>query len=307
MTTPVRIGLVGTGYHARRVHAPLHSGDGPTRLAGIWGRDPHKTAAIAADFGVPACASLDELFERCEAVDFAVPPDVQAQVAVQAAEAGKALMLEKPLGLTLAEAERVAGAVRTAGVPAIVAMAKRFHPRTEEFIAAAAELRASSRVLGLTARFFHSGFLPGGSIGADTWRLAEHGALRDLGPHLLDLVELAAGPITAVRFEPADGAYCAVTTRHESGVVGQVAMSGAIRIDRPLTDVEVYSDGGHLHFNAAEIEHQHTWNRIRDEFAATVRTGSSVTVDVDRALQMSQVIDAIERSAREGNQIEVNG
>lgn len=303
MTTPVTVGLIGTGHHARRAHAPLHTGAGPTRLAGVWGRDPDKTAALATEFDVPACATVEELFDRCEAVDFAVPPDVQARVAAQAAAAGKALMLEKPLGLALAEAEAVADAVRTSGVPHIVAMAKRFHPRTEAFVADAAALQESSRILGLSARYLHPGFLPGGHIGADTWRLAEHGALRDLGPHLLDLVDLGAGPVVAVRAEPADGSYCIVTTWHATGAVGQVAMSGSIRVETPLTDVEVYSDGGHLHFTTAGVEHQQTWDRVRAEFAAAVRTGASVTVDVERALQISQIIDAVERSARTGERV----
>lgn len=305
MTTPVTVGLIGTGGHARRVHAPLHSSEGPTQLAGIWGRDPEKAAVLAAEFGVPAYATVDELIERCEAIDFSVPPDVQAEVAVRAAQAGRALLLEKPLGLTLQQAEAVAGAVRAAGVPHIVAMAKRFHPRTSAFLTAAADLRASGRLLGVSARYLHPGFLPGGNASGDTWRTATHGALRDLGPHLLDLVDLAAGPIVGLRAEPADAAYCAITTRHDSGAVGQVAMSGSVRAHTALTDVELYSDAGHRHFTTAGMEHARTWAQVRDEFAAAVRSEAAVTVDVERALHVARLIDAVERSLSDGTRIEI--
>src|SRR4029453_16729054 len=103
---PVAVGLVGAGPGARVMHARMLSRGPETRLAGIWSRNRDAASALASEVGTVAVDSYDELLELCEAVDFAVPPDVQAHLAGRAARAGKALMLEKPLGLDLDQARR---------------------------------------------------------------------------------------------------------------------------------------------------------------------------------------------------------
>src|SRR4029077_14102272 len=70
----------------------------------------------ARQYGASVAGSFDELLERCDAIAFAVPPDVQAALAPRAAAAGKHLLLEKPLAFNLADAERLADAVDEAGV-----------------------------------------------------------------------------------------------------------------------------------------------------------------------------------------------
>ena len=82
----------------------------------VWARRPEAAAVLADRFGIQAVGSFDELLSRCDAVAFAVPPDVQAALAVRAAEAGRHLLLEKPVATTLADAERVAAAVDRSGV-----------------------------------------------------------------------------------------------------------------------------------------------------------------------------------------------
>src|SRR5699024_3703898 len=124
--------------------------------------------------------------ERCEAVAFAVPPAVQAELAPEAARAGRALLLEKPLAPTLDEARRVADAVAEAGVVSTMVLTKRYHPATRAFLAQA----GGAAVTGARSCYLHGAFL-GGDL-ATGWRL-EHGALLDLGPHLLDLLEAAVG------------------------------------------------------------------------------------------------------------------
>src|SRR5207244_8350059 len=61
-----------------------------------------------------------ELLDGCEAVSFAVPPDVQVKLAIQAARAGKALLLEKPLAFTFEDASTLATAVSEYGVSSLM-------------------------------------------------------------------------------------------------------------------------------------------------------------------------------------------
>jgi predicted dehydrogenase len=74
----VAVGLVGAGPWAEMLHAPMLAGGPETTLAGVWARRPEAARALAEAHGSRAVGSLEELWEVCEAVAFAVPPDVQA-------------------------------------------------------------------------------------------------------------------------------------------------------------------------------------------------------------------------------------
>lgn len=294
---PVAVGLVGAGPWARVMHARMLSRGPETGLAGIWARNRDAASALASEVGTVAVDSYDELLDLCEAVDFAVPPDVQAHLAGQAARAGKALMLEKPLGLDLDQARRLADAVLTAAVSNILVLTKRFHPSTRAFLRDARALRAQGPIRGVLAAYLHGGLLAdatGRGPAATPWRL-EHGALLDLGPHLVDLVDAAAGSIRSVLGSGDSRTYLAVTTEHDGGT-GQLALSGAVQLDRSLTRVELFSDRGSLRWDTADIDHDECWPVLRAEFAAAVRHGAPVTADVSRGLQLQLVLDAIERS-----------
>jgi predicted dehydrogenase len=306
---PVRVGLVGAGQWAATMHAPLHSDGAETELAGIWSASGGTAEALAARHGVRAFTSFEELLASCEAVDFAVPPTVQAGLAPQAADAGRALLLEKPLGASLQQATAVADAVRRNGVANAVVLTKRYHRRTRRFLANATELRSEVAVLGVTGTYLHGGFLDGGFLGGgspagkDTkgWR-DEFGALYDLGPHLLDLMELAAGPIEAVL---ADGSkdYVALTTFHSGGATGQASLSGSVRLPQARTTISVYSPAGSLDYTTEGMDHSECWPALRREFADAVRLGTAVTVDVERALHVQALVEAAALSALEQRRV----
>jgi len=121
-------GLVGTGYWADVTHAAGIAAHPQAELVGVWGRDPAKAAALAAKHGVRAFDDLDELIAAVDAVAFSVPPDVQAELALPAAEAGRALLLEKPLALSVEAAERLVEAVRAPTVVFFTCTPVRYDP-----------------------------------------------------------------------------------------------------------------------------------------------------------------------------------
>src|SRR4051812_23012614 len=108
---PVRVGLVGAGPWAATMHGPVLATGPQTRLTAVWARRSEAAAQLAARLGTHAAGSYEELLDRCDAVAFAVPPDIQATLAPRAARAGKALLLEKPLALDLRAARTLADAV----------------------------------------------------------------------------------------------------------------------------------------------------------------------------------------------------
>ncbi|WP_425508114.1 Gfo/Idh/MocA family protein [Streptomyces bathyalis] len=287
---PVRVGLVGAGPWARTMHARMLAAGPETELAGVWARRPEAAADVAAPYGAATASSFAELLDMCEAVAFAVPPSVQAELAPSAARAGRALLLEKPLGLDLASARGLADAVADSGVVSQLVLSKRYHPRTREFLARARQLK----VAGARSCYVHGAFLDGEM--ATGWRL-EHGALLDLGPHLLDLLDLAVGPIASVRAAGDSRRWIELTCEHQNGAVSQASLSGAVRLPRARTRVELYSEEEELVYDTAEFDQDEGWAVLRREFAEAVREGRSRDVDARRGLRLQELLEQARRSA----------
>src|SRR5690242_953193 len=190
----MRFGVLGTGHWATVTQAAALSTHPSATLAGVWGRSPDKTADLASRYGVPGYDDVDALFADVDAVAVALPPDVQAGLAVRAARAGCHLLLDKPLALTVEAADEVVEAVDAAGVAALVFFTNRFRPEIDKFLANA------NRVGGWYAGrgVMHASiFQPGNPYGASAWR-RERGGLWDIGPHALSVLLPVLGDITEV-------------------------------------------------------------------------------------------------------------
>ncbi|MEQ8145089.1 Gfo/Idh/MocA family oxidoreductase [Streptomyces sp. OP7] len=283
---PVEVGLVGAGPWARAMHARILAAGPETRLAAVWARRAEAARETAAPYGAPVAGGFEELLDRCEAVAFAVPPAVQAELAPLAARRGKAVLLEKPLGPDLAAARRVADAVGEAGVVSQLVLTKRYHPATRAFLAAARELKVS----GARSCYLHGAFL-GGDF-ATGWRL-EQGALLDLGPHLLDLLDAAVGPVAAIRATGDPRTWIELTCEHADGAVSQASLSGAVDVPRAITRVELFGAGAPLVYDTAGIDHEECWPVLRREFATAVRTGVGSAPDAGRGLYLQELIERV--------------
>lgn len=279
------VGLVGAGPWARAMHAPTLAAGPETSLAAVWARRGDAAEALAREHGTVAAGSFDELLDRCDAVAFAVPPDVQDGLAIRAARAGKALLLEKPLAPTLDRARAVADAVGAAGVVSQLVLTKRYHPRTREFLAGA----AAFETIGARSCYLHGSHLGGEQ--ASGWRLARHGVLLDLGPHLLDLLDAAVGPIDAVRASGDPTRWVELSCEHAGGATSQASLSGSVALPRPSTVVELFGPSGTLRYDTAGIEHAECWPLLRAEFAAAVRSGHAPELDVWRGVRLQELIE----------------
>lgn len=279
----LHVGLLGAGPWASSVHAPALAAGPETCLAGVWSRTTAAAEALASAHGVPAFERVEALLAACDAVAVAVPPSVQPDLAVQAARAGKAVLLEKPVGVTVDDAARVADAVGEAGVGSLVVLTYRFRPHVEAFLA---EARAGSWHGGRAC--FLSGAFLGGPYHRSSWR-AEHGALLDVGPHVLDLVDAALGPIVDVR--AAGTTWTSLVCEHESGAVSDVALSCSVAIEPSRTEVEVFGPGGGLAVDARAGDRE-TWIRaLRERFAQVAAAGGAPhDLDVQRGLHLQRVI-----------------
>ncbi|WP_327088036.1 Gfo/Idh/MocA family oxidoreductase [Nonomuraea sp. NBC_01738] len=282
----VAVGLAGAGPWARAFHAPVFAAGPETRLAGVWSRHPANAADLAASFGTRACGSFAELLERCEAVVFAMPPDAQAELAARAARAGRAVLLEKPVALDVAGAEALAAAVDAAGVPSMVVLTNRFRPGVRDFLARAACLPLSGgRACQLTNEFRD------GTFAHSPWR-TRGGVLYNTGPHGLDLLDAALGPIKEITsvLGPAD--FHALTCRHEGGAVSQLTICGAVPGVGKRTVYELYGTRGELRLDLSSLagDAGQTRATLRAEFAEAVRQWRPHPVDVRRGLHLQRLL-----------------
>ena len=188
----MRFGLLGTGYWAAETHAAALVAAPGTTLAGVWGRDPAKAAALADRYGIRPYEDVDELIAAVDAVAIALPPQVQAPLAARAARAGKHLFLDKPLALTVEAADEVVAAVDATGVGSVVFFTSRFNPPAVNFLREAA---ATGGWDGGRATLL--GSVGGTPYDASPWR-HEYGGLWDVGPHALSLLIPVLGPIAGV-------------------------------------------------------------------------------------------------------------
>jgi len=216
----VRFGVVGTGYWAEHVHAPVLRDHPGVELVGLWGRDPARREATARAVGTRPFGSVEELLGAVDALSFCVPPAVQALLAPVAARAGKHLLLEKPLALSPAVAAAVVEAIERAGVAALVFFTRRFIPDFEQSIQA---LAADGPWVEAQARIHSGAMLAGTPFAGSVWR-QEKGALWDIGPHALAVLLPILGPVAEARASEDARRVITLLLRHASGGTSTTAL-----------------------------------------------------------------------------------
>ena len=214
----MRFGLAGTGHWAQIAHAPALASTPGVELAAVWGRNPDAARSLAAEHGAAAFADVGGFLSAVDAVAFALPPNVQAPLAVRAAEAGKHLLLEKPVALSVPEADKLVAAVSLTGVASVVFFTLRFNTEIRAWL-------TDERARGGWSGSGWSGGVAvwlGSALQADSpfntpWR-RDKGGLWDLGPHVVSMLWACLGPVTSVIAVAGGADVTHLVFRHESGV-----------------------------------------------------------------------------------------
>lgn len=198
----LRIGVIGGGSIARRCHIPGYAADPDCILAAIADPDAASLQAIREQWAFEKeYADYREMLkhEQLDLVSVCAPNKFHADAAIAALEAGADVLLEKPVALNLAEAERIADAVKRSGRRLAVGFSHRYN----NLVRAAkqsCEAGAIGKLYMVRIRFAHRGPHPGWA--STDWfynpELAGGGAALDMGIHAFDLITCLAGPITAI-------------------------------------------------------------------------------------------------------------
>ncbi|MCZ2822373.1 Gfo/Idh/MocA family oxidoreductase [Modestobacter sp. VKM Ac-2977] len=295
----MRFGVLGTGFWATEVHATSLAGHPGAELVGVWGRDLAKAKAAGAQFDVPGTDDLDALLADVDAVSFALPPDVQAPLAERAAAAGKHLLLEKPVALSVAAADRVVAAVEDAGVASVVFFTSRFRTATSTWLEQASRITLAGGAVTWLGRLAGSPF-------ETPWRL-EHGALWDVGPHALSLLVPALGPVSAVQAGAGQGDTVHLVLTHPEGRASTVTVSATVAELATGIDIWVHGDAGRLVLLPESGTAVEAHAVAVDELQAAALTGGTHPCDVTFGRDVVQVLEAAQRSLATGCRETVGG
>ena len=236
---PVRVGVVGTGalgYHHARLMRRLAGAE----LVGIYDINPERAAQVARELETVAHPSLEALLERVEAVTVAVPTPAHATVGLAVLDAGRAMLMEKPIADSMAGADELVRRAAAANLVLQVGHVERFNRA----------VRAASPYLG-EPRFLQTDrlapFQPRGSDVA---------VILDLMIHDLDLVlELVRSEVTDVRATgvPILTPHVDIANARVEFANGAVANVTASRVSRERTrKLRVFQTTGYFSLDLAQ-------------------------------------------------------
>jgi predicted dehydrogenase len=195
-----RWAILGTGMIARAFAKGLKASE-HGELAAVGSRKIETAQPFCAEFGGLAYGSYQEAIEAdVDAVYNALPHDLHADWTIKAAEAGRAVLCEKPFTLNQIEARRALAVVEQAGVPFMEAFMYRCHPQIKE-IQRLAHDGAVGEVHHVSADF---GFAAG--WGWDNFRVNNAqggGALMDVGCYCVSMaIEAFDSPVLSAQYQP---------------------------------------------------------------------------------------------------------
>ncbi|TVZ04958.1 gfo/Idh/MocA family oxidoreductase [Trebonia kvetii] len=228
-------GIIGAGIIAA-IHADAIELLPDARLIAVTDVAAGAAAAFAAARGCAAEPSVDDLLARndVDVVCVCVPSGQHAEVGIRAAKAGKHLVIEKPIDVTLEAADRLLAAAREAGVALTVVSQHRFDPGVIALKRLIDDGALGTLVLGeASTKWYRTQEYYDSAPWRGTWAL-DGGALLNQGIHYVDLLRWCMGPVievTAVcttqthEIEVEDTSLAVV--RFASGAVGTIGATTA--------------------------------------------------------------------------------
>jgi predicted dehydrogenase len=125
--SPLRVGVVGVGYHGRH-HARILSAIDGVALVAVVDTKPGRAAEVASGTAAAPLTDFRDLFGRVDAVTVAVPTESHVLVARPFLERGVPVLVEKPLARSVAEADVLIDAARGSGAVLAAGHTERHNP-----------------------------------------------------------------------------------------------------------------------------------------------------------------------------------
>ncbi|SEE87577.1 Gfo/Idh/MocA family protein [Jiangella alba] len=332
------MGIVGTGIMARQ-HAAVLAAYHRSRVAGWSSRDPSAVTGLDEFGPAPVHGDLAELLadDAVGAVLVATPDHAHAAAALAAIEAGKSVLIEKPLATTADDARRIRDAARSAGVTAMTLYNHRWVPaywQAHERAAGGAlgapvlayarkndTIYVPTQMLDWADQTSPSLFLSGHDLDLILWcfddhvvevyATAVHGVLRDRGIETPDAVQaqlrLAGGAVVTVE---ACWIYPDTFPTMTDSFLELIFSDAVIHLDRKHEQIEIATHESFAYPRnqlAGRVGGKPSGSIAGavEHFVDAVLDGTPPIVSIDSSVHVTEVLAAIDRSWRSGRPVDL--
>jgi len=281
-------GIIGCGMIAN-FHARAIADAGRAQVVACFDTVREAADRLAAAIGCRAYYDLDEMLAdpAVEVVTVATPSGAHMEPAVAAAEAGKHVIVEKPLEVTLKRCDKIIQAAEKAGVVVSTVFPSRFHDSSVELKRAVDRGRFGRLTLGdAIVKWYRSQQYYDSGAWRGTWELDGGGALMNQAIHSVDLLLWLMGPAVAVRAATGLLAHqriavedvAVATVKFANGALGTIEASTAV-YPGYLKRIEIHGSEGSAIMEEEDIIR---WDflkplkqdeKIREKMAAKVSGG----------------------------------
>ena len=195
----IRVGIIGCGKIAQVRHIPEYVANPHAEIRGFYDLNTKRAQELAEKYGGKAYDSYEALLADpdIDAVSVCAANHVHAEISIAALKAGKHVLCEKPMAISLEECEAMVQAAKDSGKYLMIGQNQRLakaHSKARELIASG----AIGKVLTFRTIFGHGGpetwsIDPGSNVWFFDRSKAAMGALADLGIHKTDMIQYVLG------------------------------------------------------------------------------------------------------------------
>ncbi len=339
-----KVGVIGCGKIAQVRHLPEYAGNEQAELAGYYDFTLERTKEIAAQYGGIAYESIDELLANPEidAVSVCTANASHAEITIKALRAGKNVLCEKPMAVTLEDCEEMVRVAEEENKVLMIGQNQRLakaHVKAKELL----EQEIIGDVITFKTTFGHGGpetwsITPGKNSWFFDKKRAVMGAMADLGVHKTDLIQYlleqnvvqTTAKITTLDKRDANGNLIGVDDnaiciyKMKNGVIGTMTASwtyygaednstilygtkGIMKIyDNPEFAIEVVlSDGSKIYFDVEQIQtnDNQTKSGIIDAFVESLGEETECLISGKSVLAAMRAVFASLESSETGKTV----
>lgn len=271
----LNFGLVGCGRIAKRHSDLLGNGQiAGARLAAVCDVDPERARAIGGAFNVPWYVNLHEMMSKAQldAVSVLTPSGLHAENVIALAPYRKHIVVEKPMALTLSDADAMIHACRENGVQLFVVKQNRFNVPVVKLREALVAGRFGKLVLGtVRVRWCRTQAYYDQDAWRGTWAL-DGGVLTNQASHHIDLLEWMMGDVESVfakgitalaDIETEDTAIA--TVKFRNGALGLVEATTAVRPKDLEGSISILGEAGSVEIGGFAVNEMKTWNFVEKQ------------------------------------------
>lgn len=342
----IRVGIIGCGKIAQVRHIPEYAANPYAEVYGFYDINQARAEELAKKHGGKAYASYEELLAdpTIQAVSVCAANHAHAEISIAALKAGKHVLCEKPMAISLEECEAMVAAAKESGKYLMIGQNQRLakaHSKAKELI----EQGAIGKVLTFRTIFGHGGpetwsVDPGKNVWFFDKTKAAMGAMADLGIHKTDMIQYVLGSkivktqavLTTLDKRDATGSLIGVDDnaiciyQMENGVIGTMTASwtyyaaednttviygtkGELRLyDDPKYSVQqINADGTRVDYQIDQIQtnDNQTASGIIDLFVKSLVENTPPEISGENVLHAMKAVFASIESSAKGCAIEV--